>query len=227
MSILLVTGTDTGVGKTVVTAALAATAGAAGCTVAVLKPAQTGVGPGEESDMDTVARLAAPVTVKTLADYPDPLAPAAAARAAGRPALALDSVLTTVTELRAAHDVVLIEGAGGLLVPMGVGWTTADLAQQLGGPVIVVAHAGLGTLNHTGLTLEALSRRGIPAFVVIGSWPARPELVHRTNLTDLPGSRVGVVPEGVAGWPLERFTASAPKWFSTEFITEVLTSDED
>jgi dethiobiotin synthetase len=227
MSILLVTGTDTGVGKTVVTAALAATATAAGCTVAVLKPAQTGVGAGEESDMDTVARLAGPALVKTLAEYPDPLAPAAAARASGRPPLVLDSVLTTVTELRAAHDVVLIEGAGGLLVPMGLGWNTADLAQQLGGPVIVVAHAGLGTLNHTGLTLEALSRRGIPAFVVIGSWPARPELVHRANLTDLPGSRVGVVPEGVSHWAAERFRTSAPRWFSAEFVEEVLTGDDD
>jgi dethiobiotin synthetase len=218
MTVLLVTGTDTGVGKTVVTAALAAVCGAGGARVAVLKPAESGVGPGQESDVDAVVRLAGPVVARCLVSFAEPLAPLAAARVAGRTPLALDAVLSAVTELRAEHDLVLVEGAGGLLVPMGDGWTTADLAQQLGGPAMVVARAGLGTLNHTALTLEALSHRGVPAYVVIGAWPAAPELVHRANLRDLPGPRVGIVPDGVGRWPAERFRAAAPKWFAADFV---------
>jgi dethiobiotin synthetase len=218
VTVVLVTGTDTGVGKTVVTAALAAVAGALGARVAVLKPAQTGLAEGEQSDVDTVRRLAGPVHARTLAEFPDALAPLAAARVVGRAGLALDAVLTAVAELRASHDLVLVEGAGGLLVPMGEGWTTADLGQQLDGPAVVVARAGLGTLNHTALTLEALSHRGIPAYVVIGAWPAAPELVHRMNLVDLPGARVGIVPEGVGQWPASRFRAAVPQWFSPGFV---------
>jgi dethiobiotin synthetase len=218
VTVVLVTGTDTAVGKTVVTAAVAAVAGSLGARVAVLKPAQTGVAAGEESDIDMVVRLAGPASARTLAEFPDPLAPLAAARVSGRAPLALDAVLAAVTELRAHHDLVLVEGAGGLLVPMGEGWTTGDLAQQLDGPALVVARAGLGTLNHTALTLEALSHRGVPAYVVIGAWPATPQLVHRNNLADLSGVRVGIVPDGVGRWPAERFRMAAPRWFAAGFV---------
>jgi dethiobiotin synthetase len=219
MTVLLVTGTDTGVGKTVVTAAIAAAAGAVGQRVAVLKPAQTGrsdTAPGEESDVDVVRRLAAPTLARTLAEYPDPLAPLVAARVSGRPALALDDVLAAIAELRAGHDLVLIEGAGGLLVPMGESWTCADLAMQLDGPIVVVIRAGLGTLNHTALTVEALSRRGMAALLVIGAWPARPGLVHRTNLEQLPAELAGVVPDGVGRWSGKRFRAVAPTWLGPQ-----------
>jgi dethiobiotin synthetase len=218
VTVVLVTGTDTGVGKTIVTAALAAVASGLGARVSVLKPAQTGVAEGGESDVDTVRRLAGPLDVRCLVEFPDPLAPWAAARASGRPGLALDAVLAAVAELRADHDLVLVEGAGGLLVPMGEGWTTADLAQQLDGPAVVVTRPGLGTLNHTALTLEALSHRGVPAYVVIGAWPAAPELVHRMNLVDLSGIRVGIVPEGVGRWPSARFREEASRWFSADFV---------
>jgi dethiobiotin synthetase len=82
---------------------------------------------------------------------------------------------------------VLVEGAGGLLVRFADdGWTLADLARTLAAPVLVVAAAGLGTLNHTALTLECLAGRGVRhAGVVIGSWPARPGLAERTNLRGL------------------------------------------
>jgi dethiobiotin synthetase len=185
--------------------------------VAVLKPAQTGIPPGspEEPDAETVARLAGPHRAVTLVNHSDPLAPATAARVADRPALAFDDVTAAVRELAAEHDLVLIEGAGGLLVPMGVeGWTVADLAVALAAPVVVVARAGLGTLNHTALTLEALDRRGRPALVVIGAWPERPELVHRTNLADLPGTLAGVLPDGVGGWQPGAFRAAAPAWLT-------------
>jgi dethiobiotin synthetase len=185
--------------------------------VAVLKPGQTGIGGDEEADADVVRRLAAPTTVRTLAEYPDPLAPLSAARVAGLPPLVLADVLAAVEQLAAEHELVLVEGAGGLLVPMGGGgWTTADLAMALGAPAIVVARAGLGTLNHTSLTMEALDRREVTARVVIGAWPAQPELVHRTNLSDLPKELAGAVPEGAGALSPREFHAGAAGWLAPE-----------
>jgi dethiobiotin synthetase len=215
--IVVVTGTDTGVGKTVVTAALAVRGVAAGQRVAVIKPAQTGTdayAPGETSDAETIARLAGPgITIETLASYPDPLAPLAAAEVAGLPPVYLADALDAVASLAADHDLVLVEGAGGVLVPMGFdGWTIADLAVAVRAPAVVVARAGLGTLNHTALTLEALARRGVSASVMIGAWPAHPELVHRRNLVDLPGHVIGRVPDGAGSMSPAEFRIQAPSW---------------
>jgi dethiobiotin synthetase len=216
---VLVTGTDTGVGKTVVTAAIAAAAGSAGLRVAVVKPAQTGTGDGTPPDVAEVVRLAAPATAVTLAEYPDPLAPLVAARAAGAPPLELYAAVDEVRAQTAAHDLVLIEGAGGLLVPMGVrpsgeAWTVADLALLVSATAVVVARAGLGTLNHTALTLEALQRRAVPGRVVIGAWPARPGQVHWTNLAELLPLLAGVVPEGAGEMDPGVFRRSAPGWLT-------------
>jgi len=212
---VVVTGTDTEVGKTIVTAAAAAAATAAGLRVAVIKPAQTGAGGEDESDVDVVVRLGAPATARTLASYPDPLAPSVAARTSGRPEVRLDDVVAEVTRVAADHDLVLVEGAGGLLVPMGErAWTVADLAVALSAPTVVVARAGLGTLNHTALTLEACARRGLTARVVIGAWPAEPELVHRANLIDLPGELVGALPDGAGSLAPALFRTSAPTWLA-------------
>jgi dethiobiotin synthetase len=222
---VLVTGTDTGVGKTVVTAAIAAAAVAAWLRVAVVKLVQTGVADGEESDVDVVIRLGAPATARTLAHYPDPLAPLAAARAAGKPPLALADAVAAVAAAARSHDLVLVEGAGGLLVPLGAepadslappahAWTAADLAVALAAPAVVVVRAGLGTLNHTALTLEALGHRGIPARVVIGAWPAEPDLVHTGNLQDLAGELAGALPDGAGSWPGEAFRTASPGWLT-------------
>jgi dethiobiotin synthetase len=213
----IVSGTDTGVGKTVVTSAVAAAASVEGQRVAVIKPGQTGIAPGsdEEADLDVVARLAAPATRLNLVTYPDALAPLAAAEQVGAPPLALGDVIEAVGRVAAAHDVVLVEGAGGLLVPMGEGgWTVADLALALRCPTVVVARAGLGTLNHTALTLEALARRGLAGYVVIGAWPRTPELVHWRNLVDLAGELVGVLPDGAGAMEPAAFRASARSWLS-------------
>jgi dethiobiotin synthetase len=86
---------------------------------------------------------------------------------------------------------------------------------------MVVAPAQLGAINHTALTLEALSHRGVPAYVVIGAWPVAPEAVHRLVLAELPGTRVGVVPDGAVGWPPERFRKAAPSWFAAGFVEAV------
>jgi dethiobiotin synthetase len=212
---VVVSGTDTGVGKTIVTAAIAAAATARGRRVAVVKPAQTGTAEGDEADAATVLRLAAPATVRTLAEYPDPLAPMTAARIADEPALGAMAAHLGVRDVGRNHDLTLVEGAGGLLVQMGEGgWTIADLARSLGAPVVVVARAGLGTLNHTALTLEALDRRGIRSLVVLGAWPAEPELVHRTNLRDLPGTLSGAIPDGAGMMAPSIFQREAPHWLA-------------
>jgi dethiobiotin synthetase len=199
--ILVITGTGTGVGKTIVTAAIAALAAAAGRSAAVVKPAQTGV-PGDVPDADTVTRLSGVSDTHELARFPDPLSPEAAARVSGLPPLDMAAAADYVAKLAAERDLVLVEGAGGLLVRYDPGGATlADLAAALNAPVVVVAAAGLGTLNHTALTCEALSARGLScAGVVIGSWPREPGLADLENLADLPraaGAPVaGVLPEG-------------------------------
>ncbi|SCF49750.1 dethiobiotin synthetase [Micromonospora carbonacea] len=216
---VLITGTDTGVGKTVVTAAVTAAAQAAGLRVAVVKPGQTGTATGDPGDVDTVTRLAAPLTGRTLASYPDPLAPLAAARVAQLEPLELYAAVDAIREEADKHDLVLVEGAGGLLVPMGLrpsgeAWTLADLAVSLGAPAVVVARAGLGTLNHTALTLEALDRRAVPAGVVIGAWPAEPELVHWANLTELVPHLLGALPAGAGAMDPGVFRRSASGWLT-------------
>ncbi|WP_055533074.1 dethiobiotin synthase [Streptomyces graminilatus] len=220
MAILMITGTGTEVGKTVATAAVAATALSAGRTVAVLKPAQTGVRPDERGDADEVARLAGTVHTLELARYPDPLAPATAARRAGLPPVRPAEVAETASKLAAEYDVVLVEGAGGLLVRFDDdGGTLADAAAVLDAPVLVVASAGLGTLNATELTTRELARRDVHLTgVVIGSWPDSPDLAARCNLADLPtvtGSRLaGALPEGAGKLPPADFRTLASSWLA-------------
>lgn len=216
MTVMAVSGTGTGVGKTVCTAALAALALRAGRRVAVLKPAQTGVRPGEPGDADEVARLAPGTTVRELVRYPDPLAPATAARRAGMPGLPAERAARAAAELEdEGHDLVLVEGAGGLLVRFDEqGSTLADAAALLSAPVLLVARAGLGTLNETALTAEALrARRIMCAGLVIGSWPREPGLAERCNLGDLPAEAgaplLGALPEGMAELEPEEFATKA------------------
>lgn len=219
-SVLVVTGTSTGVGKTVVTAAVAAAALARGRSVAVLKPAQTGVAPGEPGDADEAARLAPGVQAVELARFPEPLAPATAARRAGLPPLTAADAAGMVEKLGHDYDLVLVEGAGGLLVRMDdAGGTLAEVARLVAAPVLVVAAAGLGTLNATELTTEALRHRGLACpGAVVGRWPAAPDLAARCNLADLPATArvplLGAVPEGAGGYGPEAFGAAARGWLA-------------
>jgi dethiobiotin synthetase len=200
--VLVVTGTGTDVGKTIVTAALASNFGACGVRVAVVKPAQTGAAPGEPGDLAEVQRLSGVRGTHEFARFPGPLSPEAAARVSGLPPLDLAAASDRVKQLSAEGDLVLVEGAGGLLVRYDPGGATlAGLAAALGAAVLVVTSAGLGTLNHTALTLEALAARRLPlAGVVIGSWPERPGLAERCNVADLAalagGTLAGAVPAG-------------------------------
>ena len=215
MSLLVVTGTSTGVGKTVVTAGLAALAADRGASVAVVKPGQTGVDDGAPGDLAEVTRLSGITDVHELVRYPDPLSPAAAARRSGRAPLDPARFYDLALRLQEDHDLVLVEGAGGLLVRFDEdGLTLADLARGLHAPVLVVAGPQLGTLNHTALTLEALAHRGVElSGVVVGSWPAAPGLTERCNLRDLEtlAARplLGALPEGAGALSREAFLAAA------------------
>ncbi|MET7703042.1 dethiobiotin synthase [Streptomyces sp. NPDC005485] len=220
MSVLVITGTGTEVGKTITTAAAAAAAVAAGRSVAVLKPAQTGVRPDERGDADEVVRLAGPVAARELARYPEPLAPGTAARRAGLAPVRPKEVAEAAAELATAYDLVLVEGAGGLLVRFDdEGGTLADAARLLSAPVLVVAAAGLGTLNTTELTAHELRARGLDfAGVVIGSWPMSPDLASRCNLADLPAVAgaplLGAVPAGAGALPPADFRKAAASWLA-------------
>ena len=175
MTVLVVTGTDTGVGKTVATAALACHARLAGLDVAVCKPVQTGAADGDD-DLAEVARLSGVSELVSGWRYPEPLAPVAAAERAG---MALPTRAELVALIRGMDEpgrLTVVEGAGGLLVELGAeGVTLRDLAVDLSAPVLVVVKPGLGTLNHAALTLEALASHDVScAGLVIGAWPGEP-----------------------------------------------------
>ncbi|MQA94543.1 MAG: ATP-dependent dethiobiotin synthetase BioD, partial [Streptosporangiales bacterium] len=218
----MISGTGTEVGKTVVTAAVAALARAAGERVAVVKPAQTGVRPQEPGDLAEVRRLSGVTDLHEYARYPDPLSPEAAARHRGLLEPDLADAARRIRALAETRDLVLVEGAGGLLVRFtAAGGTLADLAAALGAPVLVVAAAELGTLNATALTLEALAARGLAcAGVVVGSWPRHPGLAARCNLTDLARLAgrplAGALPEGAGRLAPEPFTAAAAAGLAPE-----------
>ncbi|HEY3558862.1 MAG TPA: dethiobiotin synthase [Kribbella sp.] len=216
--ITIVTGTDTDIGKTIVTAALAVLAGE---SVAVVKPAQTGVQPGEPGDLADVGRLSGVTALHEGVRLPEPLAPTTAARRAGIALPSVEECAASIDDLARKYDTVLVEGAGGLLVGLDAdGNNLADLAEHLVSPFqfVVVTRAGLGTLNHTALTVAALRARELPVDgLVIGSWPAEPDLAERCNLDDLPATTgvpvIARIPAGAGTLTREEFRAAAPGWF--------------
>lgn len=227
-SVVLVTGTGTEVGKTVVTAALAAVVRERGSEVAVVKPAQTGLAPGEPGDVDEVRRLAGDdIVTHELVRLRDPLSPEAAARREGVHLPPVAQHAKRIGEIEAQSEVVLVEGAGGLLVRLDErGGTLADLGTGLrykgiGCGVVLVASAGLGTLNTAALTAEALAARSLPLLgVVIGSWPDDPGLAEESNLLDLPrvtGAPLwGRIPAGAGALSRADFLAGVPEWFDLD-----------
>ena len=192
---ILVTGTDTGVGKTFVSALLCrAHPGAT-----YVKPVQTGLAE-DEPDAEVVERLAG-VPTRQGPGFDEALAPAVAAARAGR-TVTRGQLLDAFSGL----PVVVGEGAGGLLVELGTdGTTLADLAADLELPLVVVARPGLGTLNHTRLTCEAAWARGLRvAGIVVNGFPPTPGIAEETNLDGLAqiAPVLGVVPVHIAGTPL-------------------------
>jgi dethiobiotin synthetase len=172
---LFVTGTDTGVGKTVLTAGIACALRARGHSVGVAKPVQSGA---RAADPDGDAMLLkrwtgvgeSPEEIAPFS-FAAALAPLVAAELEGR-AVDRDELVARVRAVASRYDSVLVEGAGGLFVPLGEDWTIADLAVDLALPVLVVARAGLGTVNHSALTVGAARQRGLEPVGVILNGPA-------------------------------------------------------
>lgn len=203
MSVLIVTGTGTGVGKTVATAALAACGEG---RIAVVKPAQTGTDDLGDDDLVEVTRLSGVKDTFGFARYPDALSPHHAALVSGLPPLGFADTAQRIDDLDTEYDLVLVEGAGGLLVPFDSDdrWTLLDLAHHLNAPIVVVTEPGLGTLNHTTLTVQRIEEESLDlASIIIGSWPKQPELAMELNMYDIRSmcpkwDLGGVLPAGMA-----------------------------
>ena len=222
MSTLVVTGTGTGVGKTVVTAALACHARLAGIDVAVCKPVQTGS--PHDDDLADIGRLSGVAKLHGRWRYPEPLAPVAAAQRAGMALPTRDELMASVRFPDAA--LTLVEGAGGLLVELGEdGMTLRDVALDLAAPVLIVVAPGLGTLNHTALTLEALASQNIPcAGLVIGAWPADPGPAETSNwdaLAALAPLRA-VLPTGAGSMSAQDFEKLSTSAFDSAWVASLV-----
>src|SRR5215217_5825363 len=165
---LLITGTDTGIGKTVIAGAIAAWFNQRGQRVGVLKPAASGCVRRREGlvseDAEFLAHCAdarQPLDVIAPQRFAEPLAPAIAAQRAG---VTLDwSAIQRSLDVTAREsDILIVEGVGGIMVPMDEQHTMLDVAAWLKLPAVVVARPALGTINHTILTVDALRRRDVP-----------------------------------------------------------------
>lgn len=197
MRTFFITGTDTGVGKTYTTLALAALLAKAGHDTGVFKPVQSGVGDAEFLK----ERLALADGLREINPYfaPEPLSPHLALKRAG--VRVVPARLKAAFErLAARHALMLVEGAGGLLVPVTGDYLMADLARDLGGELVIVARLGLGTINHTLLTVREAQRRGIPVAGIIfcdatGGVRGIPERTNPRAVKELSGVPVlGEVP---------------------------------
>lgn len=209
MADLLVTGTDTSVGKTVVAAALVLAWRNRGVRAVGFKPVETGLGDETASDVAILAAAsgAGEPLAEPLLQLGEPLAPAVAA---DRAATFLDTkdLEARLQALRGAGYSVVVEGAGGILVPLAWGYTALDLAVRMGLEAVVVGRAGLGTLNHMMLTVEALRSRGVKVRgVVLNGRGEPPDLAEATNpdalarlVRDIP---IVVIPRHPTSDPLE------------------------
>ena len=181
---VFVTGTGTEVGKTVVAAAIARTHAAAGEQVAVFKPAVSGLDDGEESDHALLRRAAgSPQSDDEIAPYRygPPVSPHLGAELAGE-AIDPSRLVAAARAASEGGDFLVCEGVGGLLVPLTLGYLVRDLARELALPLVVVASPGLGTINHTLLTVEAARAVGLEVVaVVMTPWPAEPGSVEASN----------------------------------------------
>jgi dethiobiotin synthetase len=220
---VVVTGTGTAVGKTVATAVLVTRALAAGRRVSVVKPYQTGVSTDEPSDALTVATLSGCTDVHELVRLDDALAPETAARLRGVPIPAVSDLVAAVETRGEGRDVTYVEGAGGVAVRLDlVGGTITTLARLLRErghdlDVVVVTALGLGTLNHTELTVAALRADGFePSGLVLGAVPDELGLAERCNLDDLPRLTglpvLAEIPSGAGALSPAVFRTIAPTW---------------
>ena len=198
---IFVTGTDTGVGKTVVTAAIAWNLTQAGKRVALMKPIQTGTIVSGPTDIEFVQKvLGADYSLDVSCPYmfSDPVAPLVASMLVGE-RIDIKKIKDSYSRLSSDNDFVIVEGAGGLLVPILEDYFMSDLALELDLPVLIVTRPNLGTLNHTFLTLESAKKRGLDvAGIVISNFPWDPGLPEQTNpelILSMTGNNIlGVIP---------------------------------
>jgi dethiobiotin synthetase len=182
---IFVTGTDTGVGKTVITAGVAAALRSEGMDVGVCKPIQSGhLATDPEGDTIQLLSLSgvedAPAMVNRYS-FSAALAPLVAARLEDQ-TISADEVIGHVAQMDGVHDSLLVEGAGGFMVPLAPGWTVANLAGTLGFPVLIVARPGLGTVNHTVMTAMMIQASGLEvAGVVLNGWGPDTDADSRDN----------------------------------------------
>ena len=198
---IFVTGTDTGVGKTVVSAALAWTLKQSGKKVVVMKPVQTGTASAQLMDIEFVQRVIGtnyPIEEVCPYRFPHPLAPSVAASLLGQK-VDLDKIRSAFYKLASTHEAVIVEGAGGLLVPITEDYLMSDLAFDLNLALLIVTRPSLGTLNHTLLTVESARARGLKVLgIVINRFPSNPDVAENTNpglITKMTGEQLlGVFP---------------------------------
>jgi dethiobiotin synthetase len=181
---VFVTGTGTEVGKTVVAAAIARTLHAGGRRVAVFKPAVTGLDDGGEPDHALLRRAAGSrQSDEEIAPYRygPPMSPHLAAELAGEE-IAPERLLSAARAAAAGAETLVCEGVGGLLVPLAPGYLVRDFAADLGLPLVIAASPGLGTINHTLLTVGAARAAGLEvSAIVLTPWPRRPSAVEESN----------------------------------------------
>lgn len=166
---VFISGTDTGVGKTWVACALARAWAAQGHRVGVFKPAESGNG-GDAKALIMASGLDWPLAWVRPYAFAHPLAPAVAAAQEGK-RVSRAVLQRSYERVQAGSDRILVEGAGGLLVPYGPGLDGAGLAKALGLPLLIIARAKLGTINHSLLTIEAARRRGLTVLGVVLNGP--------------------------------------------------------
>lgn len=176
-------GTDTDCGKTLVTGALAATARSLGIDVGVMKPMESG---GTDSQfLQSCAGVDDPLELIRPYYFTEPLAPGIAARRASVD-VSMDHIVVCFEQLRERHDLLFVEGAGGLIVPLIGEQTHIELLQRLQIPVLLVARLGLGTLNHTLLTLQALEHNDIACSgIILNEVTPAGSLAEETNPEEL------------------------------------------
>jgi len=166
---IFITGTDTGVGKTIVTSALFAALHHQGIRCLPVKPIQTGTSSGDDdlAECYSMAGIPLPDHAPRYYQFPLPASPHIAAKMAGE-SVSVEFLVDKINELAASQDILLMEGAGGLLTPINTEQTMLDLIKATHSEVVVVTRSGLGTLNHTSLTLNMLKQAGIiPVAIVV------------------------------------------------------------
>ena len=201
---IFVTGTDTGVGKTIVAATLARLLRMNGVSVGVMKPVTSGCREENSQLVSDDALLLCQAAGNPLSEDVAPyrlreaIAPAEAARLDGV-RIDFSIIKASFDRLASSYQYVIVEGAGGLMVPLSGGLLVADLARELGLPLLVVARPGLGTINHTVLTCFAAQRLGLQvAGVIINGMPEHPGLAEQGAPHQI-GSLCGAPVLGI--WP--------------------------